>query len=94
MLSAPGPMDEVQAKVCRRFFILAYAAVNGIEFRAGGDVVVKIENATVQDADDLVRAVGRLLPGQVALFTVFREGRRTIVPVQLGQRPSKPALKC
>jgi S1-C subfamily serine protease len=69
-------------------------AVNGIEFRAGGDVVVKIENATVQDADDLVRAVGRLLPGQVALFTVFREGRRTIVPVQLGQRPSKPALKC
>jgi S1-C subfamily serine protease len=69
-------------------------AVNGIEFRAGGDVVVKIENESIQDADDLVRAVGRLLPGQVALFTVFREGRRTIVPVQLGQRPSKPALKC
>jgi S1-C subfamily serine protease len=69
-------------------------AVNGIEFRAGGDVVVKIENTAIHDADDLVRAVGRLLPGQVALFTVFREGRRTIVPVQLGQRPGKPAIKC
>lgn len=69
-------------------------AVNGIEFRVGGDVVVKIENASIQDADDLVRAVGRLLPGQVALFTVFRDGRRTIVPVQLGQRPGKPVLKC
>jgi S1-C subfamily serine protease len=57
-------------------------------------VVVKIDNAPVEDADDLVRAVGRLVPGQVALFTVLREDRRMVVPVQLGQRPSKPRTKC
>jgi S1-C subfamily serine protease len=69
-------------------------SVNGLDFRVGGDVVVKIANTPVQDADDLVRAVGRLVPGQVALFTVLREGRRLVVPVQLGQRPSKPRVKC
>jgi S1-C subfamily serine protease len=69
-------------------------SLNGLDFRVGGDVVVKIANEPVQDADDLVRAVGRLVPGQVALFTVLREGRRMVVPVQLGQRPSKPRLKC
>lgn len=70
------------------------SSVNGLDFRVGGDVVVKIANTPVQDADDLVRAVGRLVPGQVALFTVLREGRRMVVPVQLGQRPSKPRVKC
>ena len=69
-------------------------SVNGLDFRVGGDVVVKIANTPVQDADDLVRAVGRLVPGQVALFTVLREGHRLVVPVQLGQRPSKPRVKC
>jgi S1-C subfamily serine protease len=69
-------------------------SVNGLDFRVGGDVVVKIENAPVQDADDLVRAVSRLVPGQVALFTLLREGRRMVVPVELGQRPSKPRIKC
>ncbi len=69
-------------------------SVNGLDFRVGGDVVVKIANTPVQDADDLVRAVGRLVPGQVALFTVLREGHRLVVPVQLGQRPSKPRIKC
>jgi S1-C subfamily serine protease len=69
-------------------------SVNGLDFRVGGDVVVKIANVPVQDADDLVRAVSRLVPGQVALFTVLREGRRMVVPVELGQRPSKPRIKC
>jgi S1-C subfamily serine protease len=69
-------------------------SVNGLDFRVGGDVVVKIANAPVQDADDLVRAVSRLVPGQVALFTVLREERRMVVPVELGQRPSKPRIKC
>jgi S1-C subfamily serine protease len=69
-------------------------SVNGLDFRVGGDVVVKIANAPVQDADDLVRAVSRLVPGQVALFTVLREGRPMVVPVELGQRPSKRRIKC
>ncbi len=39
--------------------------VNGVDFRAGGDVVVAIGNRPVRSADDLVRVISeRLLPGQ------------------------------
>ena len=69
--------------------------LNGFEFRYGGDVVVKIGNSTVEDADDLVRVVSEsLLPGQVVDFTVVRGGRRLVVPVRLGERPKQPTPQC
>src|SRR4029450_308000 len=46
-------------------------SLNGLDFRVGGDVVVKIANEPVQDADGLETALGRLVPGQGALFTVL-----------------------
>ena len=69
--------------------------LNGFEFRVGGDVVVAIGNTPVRDADDLVRVVSEtLLPGQVARFTVQRDGKRLVVPVKLGERPKRPSLRC
>jgi S1-C subfamily serine protease len=69
--------------------------LNGFEFRFGGDVVVKIANKPVRSADDLVRVVSEsLLPGQVVRFTVFRDGKRLVVPVRLGERPRRPTLDC
>jgi 2-alkenal reductase len=69
--------------------------LNGFEFRYGGDVVVAIGNTKVQDADDLVRVVSeRLLPGQVARFTVLRDGKRLVLPVRLGERPKQPTRQC
>jgi S1-C subfamily serine protease len=69
--------------------------LNGFEFHYGGDVVVAIGNTKVQDADDLVRVVSeRLLPGQVARFTVLRDGKRLVLPVRLGERPKQPAQQC
>jgi 2-alkenal reductase len=69
--------------------------VNGFEFRFGGDVVVAIDNKTVRGADDLVRVVSEtLLPGQTARFTVLRDGKRLVLPVKLGERPKRPALRC
>jgi S1-C subfamily serine protease len=69
--------------------------LNGFEFRVGGDVVVAIGNAPVRDADDLVRVVSEtLLPGQVARFTVLRDGKKLVVPVKLGERPKQPSLRC
>jgi S1-C subfamily serine protease len=69
--------------------------LNGFEFRYGGDVVVSIGNTKVQDADDLVRVVSeRLLPGQVARFTVLRGGKRLVLPVRLGERPKQPTQQC
>jgi 2-alkenal reductase len=69
--------------------------LNGFEFRFGGDVVVAIDNKTVRGADDLVRVVSEtLLPGQTARFTVLRDGKRLVLPVKLGERPKRPALRC
>jgi S1-C subfamily serine protease len=69
--------------------------LNGVEFRYGGDVVVAIGNSTIRDADDLVRIVSEtLVPGQVARFTVLRDGRRLVVPVKLGERPTQSAPRC
>jgi len=62
--------------------------LSGREFRTGGDVVLAIDGERVGDGDDLVRVVSqRLEPGQVATFTVLREGRRVNVPVRLIERP-------
>jgi S1-C subfamily serine protease len=59
----------------------------GADVRVGGDVVVAIDGAPVRNAADLVRIVAeRLLPGQVARFTVVRGGRRLVVPVRLAAR--------
>jgi S1-C subfamily serine protease len=69
--------------------------LNGFEFRFGGDVVVAIGNTPVDDADDLVRVVSEtLLPGQVVRFTVVRDGKRLVVPVELGERPKRQSRKC
>jgi 2-alkenal reductase len=60
---------------------------------AGGDVVVAISGTPVANADDLVRIVTNdLRPGQTAVFTILRDGRRRSVAVRLGRRPSDPAL--
>lgn len=67
--------------------------INGFDFRVGGDVVVRIGEQTIGSADDLVRVVSeQLVPGQVARFTVLRDGRRLVLPVRLGERPRRPQV--
>jgi 2-alkenal reductase len=62
--------------------------VYGQTIRAGGDVVVAIGAAPVRSASDLVRIVAsRLSPGDVARFTIVRDGKRLVVPVTLTTRP-------
>ena len=62
-----------------------------MRFTRGGDVIVAIGGYTVRSAEDVVRIVtGRLVPGQVARFTILRGGSRQDVPVRLAQRPANP----
>jgi S1-C subfamily serine protease len=62
---------------------------NGLARRVGGDAIVAINGKTVSSADDVVRIVSeRLVPGQVAEFTVVRGKKRLVVPVRLSQRPA------
>jgi 2-alkenal reductase len=59
---------------------------NGLEFPVGGDVIVAIDGQTVRSADDVVRLVTELEPGEIAVFTVVRDGKRARVAVRLGER--------
>jgi S1-C subfamily serine protease len=71
----------------------AESQFQGEAVMAGGDVVVAIAGRTVSSSDDLVRIVTNdLRPGQTAVFTVLRDGRRRSVAVRLGTRPNDPAL--
>ena len=61
--------------------------VLGLEVPRGADVILAINGHTVRDADDVVRIVSNLLqPGDVATFTVLRDGERKTIAVQLGTR--------
>jgi S1-C subfamily serine protease len=40
----------------------------------------------VRSADDVVRLVTGLTPGEVAVFSVLRDGKRARVAVRLGER--------
>ena len=64
---------------------------NGRTVTVGGDVVVEIAGRRVTGGDDLVRIVAAdLRPGQLASFTILRDGRYLKVPVRLAQRPTVP----
>jgi 2-alkenal reductase len=64
------------------------ALYEGIAVRVGGDAIVAIDGIPVTNAEDVVRIVAeRLLPGEVARFTVVRGHARHVVPVTLDERP-------
>jgi S1-C subfamily serine protease len=52
-------------------------------------VIVAVNGAAVDSADALVRIVtNRLRPGQMALFSIVRAGRRRTLSVKLALRPA------
>ena len=54
---------------------------------ANGDVIVAINGIPVRGADDVVRVVSeRLVPGQLATFTVVRGRTRKLISVRLAER--------
>jgi S1-C subfamily serine protease len=60
----------------------------GERLTVGGDAIVAINGTSVASSDDVARVVSELLvPGEHARFTIFRRGRRLVVPVTLGARP-------
>jgi len=65
----------------------------GVAVVTGGDVVVAVNGLPVSNADDLVRIItNKLRPGQTAVFSVLRAGRKRSIAVRLGSRPADPQL--
>ncbi|HKD31869.1 MAG TPA: trypsin-like peptidase domain-containing protein [Gaiellaceae bacterium] len=63
------------------------ASYLGVDFKAGGDVIVAIAGRPVRSSEDVVRIVtDRLAPGQLATMTVVRDGKRLQIPVRLAER--------
>jgi S1-C subfamily serine protease len=63
----------------------------GRSYQTGGDVIVAIGGRPVRAGDDVVRIVtSSFVPGETAVFTLIRDGKRLKVPVRLGSRPLDP----
>jgi S1-C subfamily serine protease len=56
-------------------------------FFEGGDIVTRIEDRPIRDADDLSEAVQRFDPGQKVTVEVWRDGDKRKVELELGERP-------
>jgi S1-C subfamily serine protease len=59
----------------------------GSTFARGGDVITKVGDAEIRDADDLSNAIARLKPGETADVEIHRGGETKVVEVKLEARP-------
>jgi 2-alkenal reductase len=63
--------------------------VSGIPMRAGGDILVAINNVAIKTFDDLVNFLAsRTSVGDAVTLTVVREGLETQVELTLSERPA------
>jgi 2-alkenal reductase len=86
---SPGPGRDAGLRAGSRTI-----EFNGRDVRTGGDVVVAINGRAVRSGDDLIRIVaGRLRPGQMVTFSIFRGSKHLNVPVRLAERPSEPPAR-
>ena len=58
----------------------------GVNVKVGGDAIVAIDGIPVTHAEDVVRIVSHLEPGQVATFAVVRGTTKRTIAVKLDER--------
>ena len=56
-----------------------------------GDVIVSFDGKSIEDSDDLVRAVGRALPGSAATVGLIRDGEQKSLSVNVGRMKNRSA---
>jgi S1-C subfamily serine protease len=59
----------------------------GAPFSRGGDVITKVGDQPITNADDLSGAIARFKPGETADVEIHRGGETKVVKVKLGERP-------
>jgi S1-C subfamily serine protease len=59
-------------------------------FFEGGDIITKIEDQPIADADDLSRTVQAYDPGDKVSVEIWRDGDKRTVELELGERPLNP----
>lgn len=53
-----------------------------------GDIIVKVNNRQVDDATGTTRVVGSLAAGSENKFEIYRDGKRRVIDVRVGERPA------
>jgi 2-alkenal reductase len=61
----------------------------GVLLDTGGDIIVAIDDAVVQDMDDLIVYLADTQVGQTVTLTVLRDGAEQKVEVMLEERPAR-----
>jgi S1-C subfamily serine protease len=59
----------------------------GVDFRAGGDVITAVDGQKIVNSSDLPAAIEQLNPGDVAHLDIIRDGKPQTIDVTLGTRP-------
>jgi S1-C subfamily serine protease len=62
--------------------------IGGEPVRAGGDIVVSVDDTRVTSADDVSQLIGSHKPGDVVRLQIVRDGKQRTITVRLGRRPS------
>lgn len=87
---AEGPADK--AGIRGGYLI---ASINGTDIELGGDVILRIDNKTVNTIDNILSYLDTKKVNDTVQLTILREGNVENVPVQLGPsdkiRPSFPS---
>jgi len=79
-----GPSDKAGLKGGTKTM-----TVLGTEVKVGGDLIISIDGYLVKSSDDIARILEEYTyPGKTVNVTIIREGRRLVIPVTLGKRPS------
>ena len=60
----------------------------GTQFARGGDVITKVGDTPITDADDLSTAIARFKPGETVDVEIHRGGETKVVKVKLDERPA------
>jgi S1-C subfamily serine protease len=59
----------------------------GAAFRRGGDIITRLGDRPIANADDLSAAIARLDPGDTTDVEIHRGGETQTIKVKLGERP-------
>ena len=56
---------------------------------AAGDVILQVEGADVESAPELRQRIAAIQPGKTVRLQILRDGKRTTIPVKLGELPEE-----
>ncbi len=86
-----GDYASETAKSAHRAGALVQEVIeNSPAARAGlrkGDILIKMQNKAVRDADNVIQDLGKMKPGDEVALTVLRDGKEKAVKVKLANYP-------